>query len=238
MKLLIIRPEPGASASAQRARDAGFEPIVLSFFEMQPIGWDQPNPAEYDALLLTSANAVRLGGPGLDALRALPVHSVGERTAEAATAAGLNIVTVGTSDAAAAVRAASDMGHRRLLWLAGVDHSPIKLPKNAPKKLNVTTVICYASGLKALGHEAADAIKIADAVVLHSPRAAIEFAKAVEAFGIEKSAITVAAFSPAIAEAAGEGWRAVAIAERPADSALLSAIAELGKHGADNAQEG
>jgi uroporphyrinogen-III synthase len=229
MKLLIIRPEPGASASAERAREAGLEPLLLPFFEVQAVAWDSPDPAGYDALLLTSANAVRFGGAGLESLRALPVHAVGERTAEAARAARFNVATVGTSDAAAAVKAASDIGHRRLLWLAGADHRPIKMPKNMPKALKVTTVIGYASGPKTLSADVAPIIAAADAIALHSPRAAQEFAKAVAAFGLDRSSMTLAAFSPAIAEAAGDGWRAVAVAERPADIALLSALADLGK---------
>ena len=234
MKLLIIRPEPGASASASRAQEAGLEPILLPFFEVQAAEWDCPDPADFDALLLTSANAVRFGGSGLESLRALPVHAVGERTAEAARAARLDVATVGTSDAAAAVKAASDMGHRRLLWIAGADHRPIKMPKKMPKALKVTTVISYASGPKLLPVDAAKVIASADAVALHSPRAAQEFAKAVGDFGLDRSTITLAAFSPAIAEAAGEGWRAVAVAERPADIALLSALAELGKQATDD----
>ena len=229
MKLLVIRPEPGASASAERAREAGLDPILLPFFEVQAVAWDLPDPADYDALLLTSANAVRFGGAGLESLRALPVHAVGERTAEAARAARLDVVSVGTSDAAAAVKAASDMGHRRLLWLAGADHRPIKMPRNMPKALKVTTVIGYASGPKTLTADVAPIIASADAVALHSPRAAQEFAKAVTEFGLDRSAITLAAFSQAIAEAAGDGWCGVAVAERPADIALLSALADLGK---------
>lgn len=229
MKLLLIRPEPGASASAERAREAGLEPVLLPFFEVQAVAWELPDPADYDALLLTSANAVRFGGAGLESLRTLPVHAVGERTAEAARAARLDVATVGTSDAAAAVKAASDMGHRRLCWLAGADHRPIKMPKNMPKALKVTTVIGYASGPKKLTADMAAVISSVDAVALHSPRAAIEFAKAVVEFGLDKASITLAAFSPAIADAAGTGWRAVAVAERPADIALLSALSELGK---------
>lgn len=234
MKLLIIRPEPGASASALRAQEAGLEPILLPFFEVQAAQWGCPDPADFDALLLTSANAVRFGGAALESLRALPVHAVGERTAEAARAARLDVATVGTSDAAAAVKAASDIGHRRLLWIAGADHRLIKMPKNMPKALKVTTVISYASGRKLLPVDAAKVIASADAVALHSPRAAQEFAKAVGDFGLDRSTITLAAFSPAIAEAAGEGWRAVAVAERPADIALLSALAELGKQATDD----
>lgn len=226
--LLIIRPEPGASASAMRAQEAGLTPVMLPFFEMQPVDWDVPDAQDYDALLLTSANAVRFAGAGLASLHPLPVHCVGERTADAAQTERLRVVSIGTSDAAAAVRAASEMGHRRLLWLAGVDHRPIKLPKNSPKSLKVTTLICYASGTKVLDSDAAHHIASADAVALHSPRAATEFAKAVADLGLDRATITLAAFSPAIAEAVGDGWRAVAVAERPADSAMLSALLEIG----------
>ncbi|MFM2409898.1 MAG: hypothetical protein RL481_726, partial [Pseudomonadota bacterium] len=122
MKLLVIRPQPGAEASAARARAASFDPLVMPLFEVRACEWDVPDAKAYDALLLTSANAVRHGGAGLSALRALPVHTVGERTATAAKSAGLSIKSTGTTDAQAVLRAAAIAGDRRLLWLAGEDH--------------------------------------------------------------------------------------------------------------------
>jgi uroporphyrinogen-III synthase len=225
MKLLIIRPEPGASESAKRAQAAGFEPLLLPFFRMRAVQWSVPDQGQHDALLLTSANAVRHAGDGLDALRMLPAHCVGQRTGEAARAAGLRVASVGTTDAVEAAKAAANAGHCRPLWLAGQDRGIFDFPSN----IAVTTVPCYAAEAIALLPKARTIIAAAGAVALHSPRAAESFAAAIEAMGLERSTIYVAAFSPAIAQAAGRGWRGVAVAAKPTDSDLLSALTEVVK---------
>ncbi|MBC7987264.1 MAG: uroporphyrinogen-III synthase, partial [Sphingomonadaceae bacterium] len=85
--LLIVRPEPGASATAQRARTRGWEPLVAPLFAIAPLAWAPRDPAAFDALLLTSANAVSHGGKALGKYRELPVYAVGAATAAAARAA-------------------------------------------------------------------------------------------------------------------------------------------------------
>ena len=45
--------------------------------------------------MLTSANAIRHGGAGLERLRSLPVHAVGEATAAAAREAGFAVAGIG-----------------------------------------------------------------------------------------------------------------------------------------------
>ena len=52
-------------------------------------------PNEYDALLLTSANALRHGGTGLEQLQSLPAYAVGNATAAAAREAGFEIAGEG-----------------------------------------------------------------------------------------------------------------------------------------------
>lgn len=233
MKLLILRPEPGASASAERAKAAGFEPVLLPLFEIAPRVWQVPDPSAYDALLITSANAIRHAGPGLQILSALPVCAVGERSAAAASAVGLSVAVTGTSDADEAITAAAKAGYHRLLWLAGEEH---KQP-SVPDAVTLDTIICYAAEELPLPNNAADIIGSADIAALHSPRAAHRFADIVAGLGLDKSAITIAAFSPAIAEAAGMGWRDVTVADGPSDSALLSAVAQLVKHGVQEVTE-
>src|SRR3569623_437618 len=80
-----------------------------------------PDPAEFDALILTSANAARLAGPGGDALRRLPVHAVGATTAAAAKAQGLTVMTVGRGDGRDLVATLAPQGVKRALLLAGRD---------------------------------------------------------------------------------------------------------------------
>jgi uroporphyrinogen-III synthase len=225
MKLLIIRPEPGGTATAARATAAGVEPLLLPFFEARARTWAAAGPDSFDALLLTSANAVRYAGPQLDAYRRLPVHCVGERTAEIAGEAQLNLASIGKSDAAQAVAAALDAGHRRLLWLAGEDHRPLA----SGIAVHIETAICYASEPVEQPPHAKDMIAQADAIALHSSRAAEAFAASVDRLGLPRSSFIIAAFSSAIADAAGKGWRAIAIAAEPNDKALLSALASLVK---------
>jgi uroporphyrinogen-III synthase len=225
VKILVIRPEPGASASGSRVRAAGFEPVLLPFFEIGPRSWRVAEPAGYDALLVTSANAIRHAGPGLEMLAALPIHAVGARSAEAARAAGLVVASTGTAGVEEAIANAAAAGHSHLLWLAGDEH---KTPEPV-QGVELDTVICYASDRVTLPDSAEAIIDSADIVALHSARAAKVFAETIGQFGIARARFVIAAFSPAIAEAAGQGWRSVAVAAEPSDSALLSALASLVK---------
>ena len=72
-RVLVLRPEPGASATVERARERGLEAVAVPLFEIEPIAWEAPDPAAFDGLLLTSANAVRHAGEQLARLRGLPV---------------------------------------------------------------------------------------------------------------------------------------------------------------------
>ena len=96
-RLVIVRPEPGASATLAKARDLGLDGVAMPLFEIEPVEWQAPEASGFDGLLLTSANALRHGGGQLGALRGLRVYAVGEATAEAARAAGFDIA--GTGDA-------------------------------------------------------------------------------------------------------------------------------------------
>ena len=220
MKLLIIRPQPGNDASAKRVREAGFDVTQLPFFEVRACPWSAPDPSEYDALLITSANAIRHAGAQLDMLRHLPVHAVGVRSGDQARQAGLGVVSEGSGDAAQALQAAIVAGHHRLLWLAGEDHQRIA----PPAQLTVEQRVVYASVPIQPDSAMAEAVRSSDVIALHSARAARRLAALVDQWQYPRTAITIACFSQSIADAAGSGWRAVAIAERPEDSALLSAV--------------
>ncbi|MEJ8631019.1 uroporphyrinogen-III synthase [Sphingomonas sp. I4] len=100
---------------------AGLTARWIPLFEARAVEWTPPDPDMVDALLLTSAQAVRLAGPGLDDLRHKPVVAVGPATAATARAAGLSVVLTGTRDAAAVVAEAKAAGLTRLLHLAGRD---------------------------------------------------------------------------------------------------------------------
>ncbi|URW75719.1 uroporphyrinogen-III synthase [Sphingomonas donggukensis] len=200
----VLRPEPGNAATAARLIAAGLTPVRLPLFEVRACDWTPPDPAQFDALLVTSANAIRHGGAGLAALHSLPVRAVGEATATAARAAGFRVESVGTGGVADVPR------HGRLLHLAGREHHALP---------GVETVVVYASDPLT-----PDLAPLAGAIALvHSPRAAARLAALVTA----RATITLAAISPAAAAAAGTGWRHVAVAARPSDAALVALAAVL-----------
>lgn len=209
-KLVILRPEPGASASVAAARQMGLEAVAMPLFGVRALDWTAPDPARFDALVLTSANAARHGGAELDKLKALPVHAVGEATAEAARRAGLAVASIGAGSGEELV-AGLPQG-LRLLHLAGLDRRPLPVAE---------TVIVY----EVVELPAPDGLaELSGAVIaVHSPRAGRRLGELARG----KGSIAVAAISPAAAAACGAGWEEVAIASRPTDRALLAVAAGL-----------
>ncbi|AHE56785.1 uroporphyrinogen-III synthase [Sphingomonas sanxanigenens] len=216
-RLLILRPQPGADATAARAAALGFGSVVAPLFTVAPVRWAAPDPAAFDAVMMTSANAARLGGAALATYLALPLYAVGAATAAAARDAGFVDIRTGDRDAAALVERAARDGVSRLLHLAGADHIALDAP-------GISRIIVYAAVERAdpLAGVVIDAATIA---LLHSPRAAAVLAALLPPEA--RSRLRIAAISAATARAAGDGWRAVAVAGSPADPALLAAAAGL-----------
>lgn len=213
----VLRPEPGNAATAMRADAAGFAVLRLPLFAIVPLAWTPPDPSDHDALVLTSANAVRHAGPALAPIAALPAIAVGEQTAAAARAAGLAVTAIGTSDAAALAALLTARGIIRALHLGGRDRTAIAGVSHA--------VAVYAS--EPIAMAAADLARIAGYIaLLHSPRAARRLGILLDGAGLARADVTLAAFSPAIAAAAGPGWCRIAVAAAPTDAALFAAIVD------------
>jgi uroporphyrinogen-III synthase len=191
----------------------GIDAVVAPLFTVRRVAWEASD--EIDAILLTSANAARQAGRELGSLVRTPCYVTGEATAAAAREAGFAEVRAGSSDGAAALRLARGDGHRRVLHLCGRDHIPLP---------DVERRIVYAAdAMSELPSAARDALAGGAIALLHSPRAAALFRTLIE----EPSGIAIAALSRAVAEAAGGGWAAVAVAPAPRDEALLEVAAKL-----------
>ena len=211
-RLLVLRPEPGASSTLARAKTLGLQAIAVPLFEIEPIAWNTPDASAFDGLLLTSASTIRHGGAQIGELSALPAYAVGEATAEAARGAGLTVAAIGDSGVEALLRSIDPV--LRLLHLCGEDRrDPIDASQH------ITSVPVYRA--KAIEADLSD---IEGAVALiHSPRAGRRFAELV----VDGGSIAIAAISTAAADAAGDGWQSVDAAEQPADDALLALAARL-----------
>jgi uroporphyrinogen-III synthase len=212
-RVLVLRPEPGASMTVKRVRALGLDARAVPLFKVEPVAWQAPRPAGFDGLLLTSANAVRHGGDQLLKLLNLKVHAVGEATAAAARAAGFKVATTGEGgiDQLLGKMSAS----LRLLHLCGADR---RSPEQAQQKIT-RTIVYRAQAIDRPNLCAVDG----SVALIHSPRAGRRFAELM----LERSSIIIAAISQATADAAGDGWKAVEIAEQPTEDALLALAARL-----------
>ena len=206
--LVILRPQPGGDASVAAAGKLGLDALAIPLFRTEPVKWGPVDPERYSGIVATSANAFRHAGPQLAALRGLPVHAVGEATADAARASGFQVASIGQGG-----REQLQLPAGPLLHLAGRDHLPIGDA--------VETMVVYAS--RAV--EPRPALdRVAGAVVaVHSPRAGRRLAELVQ----DRGSTAIAAISANAAEACGEGWLQVAVASEPREAALLALAAEL-----------
>jgi uroporphyrinogen-III synthase len=211
-RVIVLRPEPAAGETVRRARALGLDAHAMPLFEVEPVAWDAPEPSGFDALLLTSANALRHGGEQLRQLRALPVHAVGEATAEAARAEGFDVASVGKAGVDRLLRSIAP--ELKLLHLCG-EHR--KVPDGARQE--IVAVPVYRARERGVS---LDGLSSAVALI-HSPRAGRRFAELIG----DRGAIAIAAISAAAAEAAGGDWADVAVAETPTDDALLALAARL-----------
>ena len=217
--VIILRPEPGASESAARAKRLGLMPRLCPLFEARAIEWDAPPAEEFDALLMTSAQAARLGGPQLASYRDLPAYAVGSATARAMADAGLQKVVPGDQDGSAiAARIAAD-GHRRLLHLGGTTVAPIEAGP-----LSIRRVAVYTIG------EKADAVlepllERGAVLLVHSPRAGNRLAALVEPQ--RRSELHIVAISAAALASCGSGWFSGEAPDQPDDERMLALAARL-----------
>ncbi|WP_066798219.1 uroporphyrinogen-III synthase [Sphingomonas soli] len=215
-RIAVLRPEPGNRVTASAIEAAGRRIIRLPLFKTEALAWDVPDPGRFDALILTSANAVRHGGAGLGRLIGLPVHAVGKVTGEAARRFGFRVVTNGDSGAENLLARVEAAGVRRALHLAGRE-------RTAHSSGIVAQVIpVYASEPLPVSPEAAAELDGSVAMV-QSARAAARLGEIVR----RRDNITLVAISEAVARAAGEGWERIVVAREPSSEQMIAAALAL-----------
>lgn len=234
MRVLVFRPQQDAERSAQTLRERGKDPVVAPLFQILPSG-EKPPKGPFDALVLTSANAV----PALERLpkgwrASLPAFCVGTRTAEAAGELGFSAHSArgGRAELLALILERLPVG-RRLLFVAGRDRH-----EDLPDRLReagheVTVWTAYeARAVDALPAAAAEALRdgSADAALHYSPRSAQTFLDlagraglAEQARSLPQLALSAEIAAPLIAA----GSDTVLVAEHPEEAALFAALDQL-----------
>lgn len=212
MRVLILRSEPGARATAFQVSQRGFEPVVVPLFDVVAVAWTPPT-GTFDAVAMTSANAARHGGVGLRALRHLPLYAVGEATVAAARAAGFADITVGTGDADDLARAIPR--GVQLVHLCGTERRPLPIP-------GVTEIAIYTTVPRAVDLAAITNTHVA---LVHAASAGARLAELVPPS--RRAPLRLIAISARAAAACGAGWHTLDVARRPREDAMLELLGEL-----------
>jgi uroporphyrinogen-III synthase len=216
--IVAIRPEPGLSATIAAGRNLGLEIAGIPLSQVEPIAWEPPDSSEIDALLIGSANAIRHGGTQLSALTHLPAYAVGKATENELVLAAFHVAAVGEGGLQSVLDQIPTPN--RLLRLAGEERISLELPQG----ITMIERIVYRVVEHPLSETQMSGMGDNPLILLHSAGSASHFAAEIDRVGLDRSAISLAALGPRIAEAAGDGWSTIHIADRPNDAELLAMV--------------
>ncbi len=198
----------------------GLAPVCYPLFHVTPLPWTGPDPALVDAVMVTSANALRHGGAQVSRYTHLPAFAVGEATAAAVRDAGFTLAHCGDAGAQAVIEAIRAAGHAHVLHLSGHRIRPFD-----PRGLRVTSVPVYAAVESGNDADLGAAATPGSIVLVHSPRAGQRLAALLPV--ARRRALHLVAISPAALAAAGTGWASASAAPVPDDKAMLALAARL-----------
>ncbi|QKC81121.1 uroporphyrinogen-III synthase [Mesorhizobium sp. NZP2077] len=236
LRVLVTRPKPGASRTARRLQEMGFQPVVLPLTETVALPVDaELIPDDTVAVAVTSANAVRHASKEvIAALAALPCHAVGARTAEAARKMGFSTVIEGASDAEAlADSIAAAVSGKAIAYLCGRVRFPVFEQRLEAVGVQVRVVETYDTIPVRYSDEAIVALlsgEPVDAVLLYSAKAAAAMQVLAKRLALQEAFEKTRFFvlSARIAAAFNDGaGKAIGIAARPDEEALLALLRVL-----------
>lgn len=125
--VLITRPQTAAEFLAQQLQDRGYEGVIEPMLHIQSTDMPQPDIADIQALMITSANALTaldIGSYEVEGLLNIPCFCVGPRTAEKANLFGFRKTYNSSSDGEALAQLISQSlpnKKKAILHVAGRD---------------------------------------------------------------------------------------------------------------------
>lgn len=232
MRALVTRPREDAEGVAAALRKRGIEVQIEPMIEIVPVPDARVVFAGVQAVLATSANGVRALAAA-SAERAVPLLAVGDATARAARAAGFSDVDSAGGDVetlAALARRRLDPGNGALLHVAGSVVAGDLTGVLKAAGFEIRRAVLYRAETRTEVSPTLDrALRddLIDLSLFFSPRTAATFVTLVRRAGLDAACrrIVAVALSGAVAEdLAGLPWRAVRVAERPEQAAMLAVI--------------
>jgi uroporphyrinogen-III synthase len=239
MAILVTRPHPDNEATAAALRTLGYDVLLAPLLKFEPVPFRDEREAVYNAVLVTSANAIRAIAPQLRELKLLdlPVFAVGEHTAAAARDAGFVTVIVAGGDAASLRDTVRQSARGKvlkkkgtLLYLAGADLSRDLAGELGAQGFDVVTQTTYRmTPVTHLPRNVRDGFAAhgIQAVLHYSRRSARAFLEAARSEGVEISALAIpqCCLSENVAAVLREaGASQVAVAASADENALFSTL--------------
>lgn len=235
MRLVVTRPEPGASRTAQALQALGHAAILSPALAIVPDATVVIPGLPFQAIVATSGNAAvaLAANPAFASLAALPFFAVGDRTALAARRAGFASARSAAGDAgdlADLVRGTLDPGAGPILYVSGAHRAADLEAALRPDGFRVVMKIVYRSEpVTVLSEPARFALTTGavDGILVYSRRSASAFALALRAARLAPLGARVTCY--AISEQAAEPLRPLIagrmeIAARPDQISLFAAI--------------
>jgi uroporphyrinogen-III synthase len=193
VRLLVTRAEADAVRTAAALRVRGHDVLTAALLRIETDPDAVLGAGPWAAVLISSANAVRAitAHPRWREIGAMPVFTVGRRTAAAARAAGFSDAMSADGDASDLVRlvAGRFAGRRaRLLHLAGENRAGDLAGDLAAHCLEVDTVVIYRAVAEAALPPAVETALLdgrIDGVLHYSRRSAEAFIACVQRSGIQ-----------------------------------------------------
>ncbi len=221
-RVWVTRARPGADRTAERLRAMGLDPVVQPLLTVQPLFPALPDLDRFGALVFTSLNGVAAFA-ALTPRRDHPVFAVGDATAQAARDVGFTDIRSAAGDLEDLTRLLAEAAPGPLLALAAETPAGdmIQSLRRAGGRQSVEILTVYRTV-----QTGAPAPTPIDAVLIHSPRAAVELT----AHADLSADVVIACISPAAAAPLQAVGRACAVSPRPNETDLLATLqAALGK---------
>ena len=241
MKILVTRPEPDASLTAERLRAMGYEvlvaPMLETVFSTEPL-----EDVSNTDLVVTSRNGVRalakLASP--EVLEATTLYTVGDATAELARDVGFKHIHsgAGTVDHLVdLIGPAKAEDCKQFIYVCGRDRKGKLEDKLQAKGWQVSVAVRYYSDpVDHFSPDVLSAIKSQkiDAVLLYSNRTAEAFKALIEQYNLSQSTNLIKFFCLAksiesVFDRSGEIQ--LIVVERPNEQSMFDALAHYQNDG-------
>ena len=237
MKLIVTRPEPAASRTAEKLQALGHEVAISPVLEIVATETQMPSD-DFSVIIITSANALRaLEKQGIDQSKLnTPLYVVGDNTAKKARDVGFRNVHSAAGNANNLIELiisrspASQTKQKPALYICGEHFTSGFIEALQNNGLNIEVWVNYKANLvDHLTKKSSDFLTSGDpiGILLYSARSARQFSKLIghqkNSYAIEN--ITIYVLSNAVKNVLSQDLQHLAkIAQKPDEQSLIALI--------------